>query len=46
MQTKKINIIEEKKLKLTSARKELLAIFSLEKRPLSFEDIKKQNQHG
>ncbi len=33
-------IIEEKKLKLTSARKELLEIFVLEKRPLSFEDVK------
>jgi Fur family ferric uptake transcriptional regulator len=34
------NIIEEKNLKLTTARKELLEIFSSEKRPISFEDIK------
>lgn len=34
------NIIEEKNLKLTSARKELLEIFSVEKNPISFEDIK------
>ncbi|PNV82487.1 MAG: transcriptional repressor [Sulfurimonas sp.] len=34
------NIIEEKNLKLTAARKELLEIFNLEKKPLSFEDIK------
>lgn len=34
------NIIEEKKLKRTSARKELLEIFYTEKKPLSFEDIK------
>jgi Fur family transcriptional regulator, ferric uptake regulator len=33
-------IIENKKLKLTSARKELLEIFTLEGRPLSFEDVK------
>jgi Fur family transcriptional regulator, ferric uptake regulator len=38
METK--NIIEEKKLKLTSARKELLEIFSVEKKPISFEDVK------
>ena len=38
MQTK--NIIEEKNLKLTSARRELLELFTLEKKPLSFEDIK------
>lgn len=34
------NIIEEKNLKLTSARRELLEIFTSAKRPLSFEDIK------
>lgn len=34
------NIIEEKKLKLTSARKELLEILSEENSPISFEDIK------
>lgn len=34
------DIIEEKNLKLTSARKELLEIFNIEKKPLSFEDIK------
>ena len=33
-------IISEKNLKLTSARKELLEIFSVEKKPISFEDIK------
>ncbi len=38
MQTK--NIIEEKNLKLTSARKELLELFGFEKKPISFEDIK------
>ncbi|WP_324172274.1 Fur family transcriptional regulator [Sulfurimonas sp.] len=34
------NIIEEKNLKLTSARKELLEILDREKKPISFEDIK------
>lgn len=34
------NILETKKLKLTAARKELLEIFSFEKRPISFEDVK------
>jgi Fur family ferric uptake transcriptional regulator len=34
------NIIEEKKLKLTSARKELLEILNEEKKPISFEDVK------
>jgi Fur family ferric uptake transcriptional regulator len=34
------NIIEEKNLKLTSARKELLEIFYKYKRPISFENIK------
>lgn len=34
------NMIEEKNLKLTSARKELLGIFTQEKKPISFEDIK------
>lgn len=33
-------MIEDKNLKVTSARKELLEIFSLERKPLSFEDIK------
>jgi len=31
---------KEKKLKLTSARQELLDIFEFEKKPLSFEDVK------
>jgi len=34
------NIIEEKNLKVTSARKELLKILSAEKKPISFDDIK------
>ena len=34
------NIIEEKNLKLTSARRELLEILAKEKKPVSFEDIK------
>ena len=34
------NIIEEKNLKITSARKELLEIFYKSKKPVSFEDIK------
>lgn len=33
-------LIEEKNLKLTSARRELLEIFLKENRPLSFDDIK------
>ncbi|MDO8453154.1 MAG: transcriptional repressor [Sulfurimonas sp.] len=33
-------MIEEKNLKVTTARKELLEILSSEKKPLSFEDIK------
>ena len=33
-------IIKEKKLKLTSARRELLEILAKEKKPISFEDIK------
>ncbi|QFR48404.1 transcriptional repressor [Sulfurimonas lithotrophica] len=33
-------LIEEKNLKLTSARKELLEIFFSAKKPLSFEDVK------
>jgi len=33
-------LIEDKNLKLTTARKELLEIFLSEKKPLSFEDIK------
>ncbi|MCD6653232.1 MAG: transcriptional repressor [Sulfurovum sp.] len=33
-------LIEEKKLKLTSARKELLELFLNAKRPLSYEDVK------
>ena len=36
------NMIEEKNLKLTSARKELLEILSKERRPISFEDIKER----
>lgn len=36
------NIIEEKKLKLTSARRELLEILVHEDKPVSFEDIKSQ----
>lgn len=36
------DIIEEKKLKCTSARKELLEIFYGYKKPISFEDIKEQ----
>jgi Fur family ferric uptake transcriptional regulator len=31
---------KEKKLKLTSARQELLDIFEFEKKPVSFEDVK------
>jgi Fur family ferric uptake transcriptional regulator len=34
------NIIEEKNLKVTSARKELLEILNSETKPVSFEDIK------
>ena len=34
------NMIKEKKLKLTSARKELLEVLNRENRPISFEDIK------
>lgn len=34
------NIIEEKNLKVTTARKELLEILSAQKKPISFEDIK------
>jgi Fur family transcriptional regulator, ferric uptake regulator len=34
------NIIEEKNLKVTSARKELLEILSSQKKPISFDDIK------
>ncbi|MBL0709313.1 MAG: transcriptional repressor [Sulfurimonas sp.] len=34
------DIIEEKNLKLTSARKELLEILNKAKKPISFEDIK------
>ena len=33
-------IFEDKNLKLTSARKELLEILSAEKKPISFDDIK------
>ena len=33
-------IMEEKNLKLTAARKELLEILSTEKKPISFEDVK------
>lgn len=36
------NIIEEKNLKSTSARKELLKILSGEKKPFCFEDIKEK----
>ncbi len=36
------NIIEDKKLKKTTARKELLKIFSDAVKPLSFEDVKEQ----
>jgi Fur family ferric uptake transcriptional regulator len=36
------NIFEEKNLKFTAARKELLKILSEEKRPLCFEDIKER----
>lgn len=36
------NIIEEKNLKRTSARKELIEIFSSCKKPVSFEDIKEK----
>ncbi len=34
------NIIEEKNLKVTTARKELLALLSTQHKPISFEDIK------
>ena len=36
------SIIEEKNLKLTSARKELLEIFYECKKPISFEDVKEK----
>lgn len=34
------NIIKDKNLKLTPARKEILELFSKEKKPVCFEDIK------
>jgi len=36
------NIIQDKNIKLTSARRELLEILSKEKKPISFDDIKSE----